>query len=718
MAGKIKNWRKSTGFIKVQTPGYPADNFEAITAKNFVSNSNQNIGSTANEFTKKITPIDKQIRIPAYAGTKYNIYWSDDTLYVGGGLGQFTGDYRGFDSEASGRHGWNQQGYEAYYADRMPRMWVELTPFNEFLDTLNTNGYNKIYNTDIKFTADGTGGQVREYIATATELKDRAINNDLYVLTKYVYYTDNLGVEQTRLYDYTIAANMTDNKPWGIFVPFSMAGKNGEDVGNLFTGVEYMSTYKARISQADNIIGGKAGNALYFYDGNRYLGINRLNAISETATPFPDTPFYFKQVDRYYDSTTAIFDPSNTTAYGFTIANKSTWETIFNGSGAKWSYKLEDVISPTDANLHKPVTPGQPDDPTDDTDGDGDNIVDDISYPEIAYYPTAGNYQYLMTHDKINDVVNYLYSETFLNDIRRLWVTPGDYVVDVSYYPCQLDETTNIQIVPGLDGSPVYIGNLNSGVKGKQISGGIPCIYAGSVDVENYYNSYLDYAPYTSMSIYIPYIGIRPLDIDLITGHTLKIAYYLDLLTHQFIAALGIDGDIHIGDGLSETMSVHGNLGKPIAQYTGSMATHIPLNGTSANDFTLNSLMQSTQVLAGAATIAGGISSANPELTLGGIGSVLGSVKPNMLKSETYGSITAMTGIYCPQKPYLIIERPIAAEPSSYRTQQGYSAAYSGILNKFSGYLECSSVTVPATGTMTEQEQQEITRMLKGGIYL
>lgn len=393
-------------------------------------------------------------------------------------------------------------------------------------------------------------------------------------------------------------------------------------------------------------------------------------------------------------------------------ATLDNWRVLLNAGGCAWSYDLDKVTAPDDSGLNKPTTPGQPDNPVDDDDGDGDNSSDDVTYPTVGYTPTAARYMYALTDSKVKDTSNYLFSQTFLNDVRRLWTNPGDYIIDLSYYPVNFAES-RLTFAPALDGSPIYIGNLNSGVTGKEIVGGSTAIYGGFVDITNYYNSYLDYSPNTSISVYIPYIGVRPLDIDLVTGHRVHLMYYLDLGTGQFIAALGLDGDIT----QDEIGRFSGSIGKPLAQYCGNMAIHIPLNGSSQNAYMLNSAVQATQILTSAGALAGGLATGNIAGVAGGAGGIVGAVKAPIVKEEVQGTLTPATGLYSPQTAYLIINRPKTAEPSTFKDKQGYTSCYAGTVSNFTGFLQCAAVEIPATGTMTEQEQQEIINLLTGGIY-
>ena len=82
------------------------------------------------------------------------------------------------------------------------------------------------------------------------------------------------------------------------------------------------------------------------------------------------------------------------------------------------------------------------------------------------------------------------------------------------------------------------------------------------------------------------------------------------------------------------------------------------------------------------------------------------------------GTLTPTAGLYAPQIPYLIINRPITAMPSTWVADMGYSAGYSGKVSSFTGYLEANHVELKRAPNMTEQEAQEIISALQGGILI
>lgn len=378
------------------------------------------------------------------------------------------------------------------------------------------------------------------------------------------------------------------------------------------------------------------------------------------------------------------------------------WERFFNQSGFDWSFDENEVKNPN-GDVYKPISPGQPENPIIDDDGPGSNITDPVEYPNPPYIPNSTVYdRYFLSPNQIPNIKRFLFSDTFIDNIKRLWTNPAEYVISLVCYPFDVVNTGL-----GTTNDVVSIGGVTSDVVATALTDrGVPYFYGGSVFVDNYYNSYLDYEPYTSIDIYIPYIGVRPLNVSQIVGHTLCIGYYIDLNTQQITALLGLDGQ-------------NGNLGQVLTQYVGSIGVQAPLSGTSAQDMIRNIVTQTSGLITGIGAIAGGVMGANPALLAAGVSKTSNELLGGGHTAPSYyGSLSPVSGLFTPQIAYLIINRPRQAIPAAYLSQQGFSSSFSGKVSEFSGYLECVSVNIPSANTMTEQEQNEIIRLLTGGIYI
>ena len=701
----LKEWQNSGSTVRIQNPSLLTSGIKDMGVKNTTYGGM--LPATAQGYVSFL-PVDVNVRVPAkYSNGDYQF-----TLY-GDNSAAYSNSYT-FENGFCGQGSLSINVTDnSTILDFMPRMYVRLKKFSEFrAEFLNPSGYVGHFSARPIFN-DYAAAKTYGYKFDSENIS--AFADDMYILAGYTLVTNKTdGTTQTDIYSYDFSTYMNSTIDiYDTWIPCNLKGTNYWAQGSAF--IPYMRSLMAVRHYPDVNTAFAYYNKLPLYVGINGMissgkAINAVNMFSVTASgSFTENPFMWVNSNPFGNSEWGILTsyPNNCQIIHYVVASKSTWKNLLNASGMAWSEDYNIVISPGGKGLNKPTFPGQPTNPVDTGDGDGDNISDSVEYPTVEYIPTAARYLYALNESKVNDVANYLFSETFLNDVRRLWVNPGDYIIDLAYYSIDFSESELI-FAPGLDGSPVYIGNLNSGITGKNIVGGKAQIYGGFVDITEYYNSYLDYSPNTSLSIYIPYIGVRPLDIDLVNGHRIHLMYYFDLNTGQFIAALGLDGVISF----DEIGNITGNIGQPIAQYSGNMAIHIPLNGTSSNSYILNSIVQSTQIVSSVGALMGGSA-------VGGISGIEKAVSNPLAKAETYGTLTPSTGLYCPQVAYLIINRPIAAEPEKFKEQVGYSSCYSSIgLGAYSGFLKCAAVDIPATSTMSDDEQKEIEELFLGGIYI
>ena len=409
-----------------------------------------------------------------------------------------------------------------------------------------------------------------------------------------------------------------------------------------------------------------------------------------------NAPLKFLMLARTADEHRISFD--DCIIYG----KKADWTKFFDSLGLPWSWNINVVKSPDGDGLRKPITPGQPSNPVDDKPGDGDNISDTVEYPDVTYIPNSYT-KYWITPGELVKLKEFLFKKTFLDNVSRLWENPAEYIVDLTYYPLRPD-TLNMTGAQ----EQIIVGNINSDVTGLIFpDSGNRFHYMGAYHVEPYYNSYLDYEPYTSISIYLPYIGVRSLDSSRVTGHTINVGYTFDFNTRQVTAHLGLDGE------------GFGDLGNALDSFTGSFGVAFPLSGSQANQVALNVLQSTTQLISSAGAIAGGVATGNVAAVYGGAvnaGSTL--LGGQAIKPESLGTLTPTAGLYAPQIPYLIINRPITALPSTWAADMGYSAGYSGKVSSFTGYLEALHVELNRAANMTEQEAQEIITALQGGILI
>ena len=584
--------------------------------------------------------------------------------------------------------------------DYMPRMYVELTALPDFLTMLSPKGITQHYTDTFLYNMYEQRHSGRLMYDTTELLPSRS---ELFVLTKIGIYTNKAdGTEQTLLANYNWDDSISNSKKrdwYDTYMPFKMYSNNanlGKPVGDIFY-LPYMRQFRAHQITALN-------STDYAYAVGGVPGVSEnIRRVTSTGNGVISPNPWLNTASGSDDIATWVLSESpNKPFYTYIAADKKTWKKILTGSGMMWSTVLEDVTAPDDDDLVKPTKPGQPQNPyDDDDDGDGDNISDDIPLPDVQF--NLNNNAYNRYWIKSSDLValqNWVFSETFLTNIRRLWNDPAEYLINLSLYPFNgyMHDVNNVTT------SKISIGNLTSDITAYQMGDGYNAKFnGGSFKLAEYYGSYLDYAPYTSAEIYIPYIGYKPLNINDVMGKTIDLIYVVDWDTNMLTATLLVDD-------------------RPLTMYSGAFGVKLAISGTNANQVAETIARGASGIISNAGMALANVATGNIPGSIGygmkALGGAMDTALDVQISPRQFGTPTPLTGLYNTQVPHVIIHRPIAAEPIDFKAQNGYSASYSAPVSSFEGYLQCNSVKLSGGSTMSETEQNEIINLLKGGIYI
>lgn len=329
-------------------------------------------------------------------------------------------------------------------------------------------------------------------------------------------------------------------------------------------------------------------------------------------------------------------------------------------------------------NIIPPSTPG----------GGGGNgriydVVDEPDLPSLSAIDTGFLTLYSPDNQSLNTLASELWTTNFWDNIIKNYQDPFDAILSLSIIPFTVAGTSKL----------VNIGNYQTTISMPKVNSQYISIDLGSIAINEEVGSYLDYSPYTRLTLFLPYIGFVPLNVDEYMGKELTVKYHVDLLTGACVAYLFVNGVVH-------------------SQYTGNVATQIPISGRD-----MSSLYQSmiNVGLSAIGTVAtGGLTSA---LSAGALAASASTVMSSKDKVQVGGSIQGSSGFLGIQKPYIVIESPNLCVPSRQNYFSGYPAYMTASLGSLSGYTEvdsCHLEGIPCTAS----ELEEIERLLKGGVIL
>lgn len=283
---------------------------------------------------------------------------------------------------------------------------------------------------------------------------------------------------------------------------------------------------------------------------------------------------------------------------------------------------------------------------------------------------------------------------------ERLWNNPFDGVIGAfELYAKPTTEGTDV----------IRSGFLASDISAKLVRVRYTTINCGSIAVPEYYGNYLDYAPYTKVHAYLPFIGIVELNSDDIIGHGVNITYHIDAYNGSCIAQINVAKE---------------NYTNTMYQFSGSCSVEMPLAGGS------QASIKAALMFAGATSISstiGGIASMlnfTPSGIVGGIGQILGgraqaaaqsvSAKSSVQHSGMFGDSCGAMGI---KKPYLMIKRPVQKGVVNYNEIYGFPAHKAVRVGACKGFLRVLEVHVESSHA-TNEEKAKIEQMLKEGIIV
>lgn len=306
--------------------------------------------------------------------------------------------------------------------------------------------------------------------------------------------------------------------------------------------------------------------------------------------------------------------------------------------------------------------------------------------PTISVLPSAATgllHVYNPTQSQIDSFGSWLwttFSGDLIDTLSKLFNDPMDAVIGLH----------ELYASPAVNGSAnIRCGYLDSGISANLVGSRYTTINCGSVVVEEYYQNYLDYSPYTNCFIYLPFVGIVPVSSDDIIGNAVNITYHIDSYTGCCIAVVTV-----AKAGYSST----------VYQFEGNCAVEIPISSGYQS-----SLMSGLLAVAGTAIT----SSPAVGLTAAHMGKA-GLGKNTVQHSGSFGSSYGAMGN---KIPYIIVKRPIQKKVYNYSQYYGYPAHKMVYVGNCENYLRAKEVCVTST-TATNLEKDMIVNLLKSGVYV
>ena len=352
------------------------------------------------------------------------------------------------------------------------------------------------------------------------------------------------------------------------------------------------------------------------------------------------------------------------------------------------------------------ATPEDPfgDDPSsEDSGGDGDNdessdTVEEPGIPGLDVTDTSFVSIYNPSTQELKNLFNYIwagswfdFTENAMDNIAKSFkfsiVNPMSALLGLLLIPVKPQTGQS---------RAVKLGWLDTGIHMRQVTNQFLKLNCGSVFIPNFYNTFLDYSPYTKYTLYIPFIGSQTLDADMITGKSLQLSYTFDVMTGGCVAFVKVDQSV-------------------IAQYAGSCAMQLPLSSSNYSEIANTIIRQPSDIV----KMAGSFRSPGAQ---GEAISYAASSAVNTLKQDitVSGHIKGDAGYIAVRQPYLTITRPnlVYTPPGKRQQLMGYPSGKYVKLSELKGFTKVLDVNMSQAGIPSESSVNEITQLLKEGVVL
>lgn len=292
---------------------------------------------------------------------------------------------------------------------------------------------------------------------------------------------------------------------------------------------------------------------------------------------------------------------------------------------------------------------------------------------------------YVCSPTTLNAVAIALNNNNFLSQLVNEITNPLESIIRCHMIP--IDMTG---LAP--QSEPIFFGSYSSTIVTGLLTQRL-IVFESALNLPTWMQSAQDYtrfSPYATATIFLPCIGVVPLDVDIMTGKTLTLRTIVDVCS---------------GDIVYELKDATPGYDYVYATYSGNCATEVPVSGGN---------FSALGVTGGAITTAGGLITANPAIALGG---ALAMAKSIEVHTQHNGAISSGAG------PWMGTEVVVTAyyrDPAhginDHAPEEGVPVEKRDMIGNYAGFVKCRDATVDMTGTL--EDKQAIEQMLNEGMFI
>lgn len=361
---------------------------------------------------------------------------------------------------------------------------------------------------------------------------------------------------------------------------------------------------------------------------------------------------------------------------------------------------IQDGTIPSDARVNPSHVKKDTDSNEDGEDGSKSSTFDENE-------PTAPT----VNSVKLSNLHNYWISESQMQSFySEVWETDlTDFVKGAftGIYSNLISNVVSLKFMPTTaenlggtgDASAVILGFKTYDTLTVQTIGNTtaPIVNIGSYKFSKEYNSFADYAPYTDVKLYLPFVGVVPIDTNLFMGSG-----------GGETATLNIKAQYDLQSGLITYFLMRNKT--MISSVSGRMAVEVPVSLQSGLD-TFSTI--SRNFVGKATAFAGNAISGNPIGMISDVMQGSATAPPQNLFSSTGGD----GAFYAHPKCMIMIRHPQYNRPKNYSHVVGFPAYVTKKVSDLQGFNIVQNPVIPLADGMTGAEHDMIVTAMQSGLY-
>ena len=371
------------------------------------------------------------------------------------------------------------------------------------------------------------------------------------------------------------------------------------------------------------------------------------------------------------------------------------------GECLEW-YSVYDAYNQNDVTKFEKNVPhdtieNEPDSGTQDRSGGDDGTGtgkpptgDNIALPDIPSKNIVGTgllHAYVLSNEQISAFSEWLWQDNIMEYLSKLFSSnPLESIISTSLMPY----TPNTSGTSAIKLGSQVCGTVTNALQVTSQFQKFDFTYSGLS--AHMWGNALDYSQGTTIYLYVPFVGLVPLDTNKAVFTKLTLRYIIDNITGQGVVSL-----------LSEKNNANFDSGR----------NAIVLDSWSFNCKSTIALTRQdmSSIISSAMS---GITSLMSGNVLGVANSIMNS-RPNSERNGTFNTSSAYMGM---RRPYIVYSFSNVVIPSGgygYIGRPQYSVKK---VSTCSGFIKCKSHNITFTNTPTENEKTEIYNMLEQGVIV